>query len=99
MIHQLRGFLGLTGYYWCFIAYYADAAFRQLKEALTTTAVPALLDFSIPFDMESEGFSTILVVVDCLSKYMYFSPIKHPFTASEITHVFLRDIVHLHEIP
>jgi hypothetical protein len=30
---------------------------------------------------KSEGYDTIMVVVDCFSKYAHFMPLKHPFSA------------------
>lgn len=49
--------------------------------------------------LKSEGYNSILVVVGCLSKYVYFSSFKHPYTLNKITHIFIRDLIRLHEIP
>ncbi|CAM8982891.1 unnamed protein product [Rhodiola kirilowii] len=44
----------------------------------------------------SAGHSAIMVVVDCLSKYSHFSPLKGGYTAAHIASVFFRDIIKLH---
>lgn len=48
---------------------------------------------------KSEGYSVILVVVDRLTKYAHFIPIKHPYTAATIAQIFLDNIVKLHGLP
>lgn len=47
----------------------------------------------------SEGYDSILVVVDRLSKYAHFIPLKHPYTALGVATIFLKEIVRLHGIP
>lgn len=46
----------------------------------------------------SHGFDTF-VVVDRLSKYSHFIPLKHPFTAKTMADVFLKEIIRLHGLP
>ena len=45
---------------------------------------------------KSEGYSVILVVVDRLTKYAHFLPIRHPYTALTVAQTFLDTVVKLH---
>uniref|UniRef100_A0A2N9HAC2 Integrase catalytic domain-containing protein n=1 Tax=Fagus sylvatica TaxID=28930 RepID=A0A2N9HAC2_FAGSY len=47
----------------------------------------------------SQGKSTIMVVVDRLSKYSHFIAIAHPYTAVSIAQVFFENIFKLHGMP
>lgn len=47
----------------------------------------------------THGCNDILVVVDCLSKYGHFIPIKHPYSAAKVVYIFIQEIFHLHDIP
>lgn len=47
----------------------------------------------------SNSYNTILVVVDCFTKFAHFIAIKHPFTAAHIARVILDSIVTLHGLP
>ena len=37
---------------------------------------------------KSNGYSVILMVVDMLTKYAHFIPVKHPYTAITIAQAF-----------
>ena len=41
----------------------------------------------------------ILVIVDRLSKYLYFITMRHPFTARQVAEVFIDRVVSRHGIP
>jgi hypothetical protein len=47
----------------------------------------------------SHGQTTIFVVVDRLSKYGHFTPLKHPYTAPQVAKTFFELIFRLHGIP
>ncbi|GJU57552.1 transposon ty3-G gag-pol polyprotein [Tanacetum coccineum] len=47
----------------------------------------------------SNGFTAVMVVVDRLSKYAHFVPLRHPFTAATIAREFVSNIVRLHGVP
>ena len=49
--------------------------------------------------MTSRGFEAIIVVVDRLTKYSHFVPLKHPYTARGIVEIFVREVVRLHGLP
>lgn len=40
-----------------------------------------------------------MAVVDRLSKYANFVPLKHPFSAKLVAWEFVKEIVHLHRFP
>ncbi|KAK8918293.1 hypothetical protein KSP39_PZI021908 [Platanthera zijinensis] len=48
---------------------------------------------------KSKGMTTILVVVDRLSKQAHFSSLSHPYTAQGVAQLFLDSIVRLHGLP
>lgn len=48
---------------------------------------------------KSESFEVILVVVDRLTKYAHFLPLKHPYTAQSVATVFIDNVVRLHGVP
>ena len=48
---------------------------------------------------KSEGYSVILVVVDRLTKFAHFIPVKHPYSAASIAQLFMDNVVKLHGLP
>ena len=47
----------------------------------------------------SQGKSTILVVVDRLTKYAHFCALRHPYTAASVARIFVENIAKLHGSP
>lgn len=47
----------------------------------------------------SKGYDVILVLVNRLTKYAYFVPLKHPFTEMIVAEVFVREVIKLHGFP
>ncbi|KAL8120175.1 hypothetical protein AgCh_017351 [Apium graveolens] len=47
----------------------------------------------------SQGYDTLLVVIDRFSKYGHFVLLKHPYTAKKVVEVYAKEIARLHGIP
>jgi hypothetical protein len=47
----------------------------------------------------SHGYSVIWVIVNRLTKYEHFIPLKHPYTAKNLAKVFMTQLFKLHGMP
>lgn len=48
---------------------------------------------------KSQGFEVILVVIDKLTKFAHFLPLKHPYTSHQVAQVFFDQVYRLHGMP
>jgi hypothetical protein len=48
---------------------------------------------------KSKGFTTVLVVVDKLTKYAHFLPLAHPYIAAQVAQVYIDNVFKLHGMP
>jgi hypothetical protein len=48
---------------------------------------------------KSDGYDTILVVLDRFTKHSHFVPLKHPFTASIVAKAVMDNVPKLHGLP
>jgi hypothetical protein len=48
---------------------------------------------------KSDGFEVIMVVVDRLTKFAHFVPLKHPFTAANVAQALWDNVIKLHGVP
>jgi len=47
----------------------------------------------------SQGFSVIMVIIDRLTKFAHFLPLKHDFTSKSVAEVFVKNVIKLHGFP
>jgi hypothetical protein len=88
----------------CLICQQAKSATTALAGLLQPLPIPSQIweDVSMDFITDlppSNGFTVIMVVVDRLSKYSHFVPLKSDFTSAKVAEAFLHHVVKLHGFP
>ena len=57
------------------------------------------MDFIIGLLKIVKRHDSIMVIMDRLKNVAHFIPVKSTFSASDVAHVFIRDVVRLHVVP
>ncbi|KAL4018087.1 hypothetical protein IC575_021677 [Cucumis melo] len=84
----------------------------QQNKTLALSPTGLLLSLEIPTQVWSDismdfvdglpkttGFEVIFIVMDRLSKYGHFLPLKHPYSAKTVAELFVKEVVRLHAFP
>ncbi|KAJ0444029.1 putative nucleotidyltransferase, Ribonuclease H [Helianthus annuus] len=85
----------------CLKAKYETVASPGLLNPLPTP-VTIFSDISMDFIgglPNSQGYDSILVIVDRLTKYGHFIPLKHPYTAVKVAQVVMDNVFKIHGCP
>jgi hypothetical protein len=88
----------------CDTCQWAKTEHTKLPGPLQPLPVPEQAWHTISLDFieglpKSNGHDVILVVIDKLTKYAHFLPLKHPFTALQVATSFTDHIYKLHGLP
>jgi hypothetical protein len=88
----------------CEICQQAKTEHCKLPGLLKPLPIPPEAWHTISLDFieglpSSYHYDTILVVIDKLTKYGHFIPLKHPFSATSIVRLFLDNVYRLHGLP
>ncbi|WVZ17565.1 hypothetical protein V8G54_010547 [Vigna mungo] len=88
----------------CSICQQAKYAAVQPAGLLQPLPIPSQIWEDISMDFitglpVSKGFTVILVIVDRLSKYAHFQPLKADYTSTQVADLFCNTVVGLHGMP
>lgn len=56
------------------------------------------MDFIVGLPHTSRGFDSNWVIVDWLTNFEYFLPIRSAFSANRLAHIYIYGIIRLHEV-
>ncbi|GKC85277.1 putative reverse transcriptase domain-containing protein [Tanacetum coccineum] len=85
-----------------------EAAFQLLKQKLCSAPILALpewkwdnitMDFVTKLPKSSQGYDTIWVIVDRLTKSVIFTPMRETDPLDKLARMYLKEVVTRHEIP
>jgi hypothetical protein len=57
------------------------------------------MDFVVGFLLTSHRHNAILVIVDKLTKSAHFILVRDTYDVTDVAHVFVSEVIHLHGIP
>jgi hypothetical protein len=57
------------------------------------------MDFIVGLPLTSHRHNAILVIVDKLTKSSHFIPVRDTYDVTNVTHVFIIEVIHLHGLP
>jgi hypothetical protein len=88
----------------CTVCQQAKSEHVKLPGRLQPLPIPPSAWHTISMDFieglpSSNKFDTILVIIDKLTKFAHFIPLKHPFTAASIAQVFMDGVYRYHGMP
>lgn len=88
----------------CTICQQAKSAHTHPAGLLQPLPIPQQIWEDISFDFitslpASKGFTVIFVIVDRLSKFGHFVPLKSDFSSTSVAEAFIKNVVKLHGIP
>ena len=89
----------------CLECQQVNAEHQHPAGLLQTLAIPEwkweviYLDFITGFPLTQKQHDSNMVVVDKLSKYAHFTPVKSIYKDANVAEVFLKEIIRLHGVP
>ena len=57
------------------------------------------MDFVLGLPRSQEGYDSVWVVVDCLTKSAHFLPVKVTYGFAKLAEIYVNEIVRLHGVP